>query len=93
MSELSCLQGSERYKACGDVYTGDKKDAVWTRAHPQKVGSKPKRCERVYKRTVKVRRDFLRKRRSSGVSALRFPIKKSEQAIHSLLRRGAADRT
>ena len=29
--------------------------------HPQKVGSKPKRRERVYKRTAKAQRDFLRR--------------------------------
>ena len=28
--------------------------------YPQKVGSKPQRCERVYKRTAKAQRDFLR---------------------------------
>ena len=27
---------------------------------PQKVGSKPQRCERIYKRTAKAQRDFLR---------------------------------
>ena len=33
--------------------------------NPQKVGSKPERCERVYKRTAQAQRDFLRKRRNS----------------------------
>ena len=37
--------------------------------NPKKVGSKPERCERVYKRAVKEQRDLLRKRRRSGVSA------------------------
>ena len=27
---------------------------------PQKVGSKPQRCERIYKRTAQAQRDFLR---------------------------------
>ena len=36
--------------------------------NPQKVGSKPERCERVYKRAAQAQRDFLRKRRSDGVS-------------------------
>ena len=35
--------------------------------NPQKVGSKPERCERVYKRAAQAQRDFLRKRRSDGV--------------------------
>ena len=33
--------------------------------NPQEVGSKPKRCERVYKRTAQAQRDFLRKGRSN----------------------------
>ena len=37
-------------------------------SNPQKVGSKPERCERVYKRAAQAQRDFLRKRRSDGVS-------------------------
>ena len=35
---------------------------------PKKVGSKPKRRERVYKRAAKARRDLFRKRRRSGMS-------------------------
>ena len=36
---------------------------------PKKVGSKPKRGERVYKRTAKAQRDLFRRRRCSGMSA------------------------
>ena len=34
--------------------------------NPKKVGSKPKRRERVYKRAAKAQRDLFRKRKDSG---------------------------
>ena len=54
----------------------DKKDAARRKVRPQKVGSKLKRRERVYKRTAKVRRDFLRKRRSKEAGGWLIFVKK-----------------
>ena len=33
----------------------------WTLASPKKIGSKPERCERVYKRAAKAQRDLFRR--------------------------------
>ena len=59
----------EQSGLCSDVGCVDKKDTRRYRRRqgrkcpclcPQKVGSKPERCERIYKRTAQAQRDFLR---------------------------------
>ena len=57
-------------------FTLQKKMSVSKRGtNPQKVGSKPKRPERVYKRTAQVQRDFLRTRSGSRHSEAVFLYK------------------
>lgn len=47
---------------------------------PKKVGSKPKRCDCVYKSAENAQRDLFRIRRSKGLSGWLIPIKnKPEQ--------------
>ena len=57
--------------------------------NPKKAGSKPERCERVYKRAVKAQRDLSRKEETQRNECTGgFSIEKSPQTIYSLRRRG-----
>ena len=60
----------------------------WTLASPKKVGSKPERCERVYKRAAKAQRDLFRRGDAAKWARRWLLLKKSPQAIWSLRRRG-----
>lgn len=62
---------------------------------PQKVSSKPKRCECVFGRAAKVQCDFLRKRgaRERANDLFSTGGKKQVRVKQTLLRRGASDGT